>query len=201
MPSPKYRSPPGSYTLGETGGPEGYRPTGWECEDSEGEEIPVADDQVLHKSGMQFRSSGIGLLLRSRAMGTQGRGLIVTAVAVLPARSLRLLPRPGRSPRSGAQARELRRPLRHVFTGLRRRAHHRGMDRIPVGPRRQHVPDRRIQSVLRLLIAPAAPRATSSTCIGRRSGSWPCRSDEVSSRGSAAAGGAVWAAGVRTPAR
>ncbi|MEU2674723.1 hypothetical protein ABZ622_38990 [Streptomyces sp. NPDC007164] len=40
-----------SYTLGETGGPEGYRPTGWECEDSEGEEIPVADDQVTLAAG------------------------------------------------------------------------------------------------------------------------------------------------------
>ncbi|MFF1651648.1 hypothetical protein [Streptomyces sp. NPDC058240] len=43
--------PPGSYTLGETGGPEGYRPAGWECEDSEGEEIPVADDQVTLAAG------------------------------------------------------------------------------------------------------------------------------------------------------
>ncbi|MFD9851583.1 hypothetical protein ACFWXZ_04835 [[Kitasatospora] papulosa] len=38
--------PPGAYTLGETGGPEGYRPTGWECEDA-----PVTNDQVTLAAG------------------------------------------------------------------------------------------------------------------------------------------------------
>ncbi|MET8717483.1 hypothetical protein ABZV52_30420 [Streptomyces sp. NPDC004735] len=39
-------APPGAYTLGETGGPEGYRPTGWECEDA-----PVTNDQVTLAAG------------------------------------------------------------------------------------------------------------------------------------------------------
>ncbi|QWQ44751.1 VWA domain-containing protein [Streptomyces sp. YPW6] len=43
--------PSGTYTLGETGGPEGYRPTGWECEDSEGDDVPVTNDQVTLEAG------------------------------------------------------------------------------------------------------------------------------------------------------
>ncbi|MGW2277802.1 hypothetical protein [Streptomyces sp. NPDC001770] len=42
---------PGRYTLGETDGPEGYRSAGWECEDSEGENVAVTDDQVALAAG------------------------------------------------------------------------------------------------------------------------------------------------------
>ncbi|MFE9492616.1 hypothetical protein ACFYNF_40575 [Streptomyces sp. NPDC006641] len=43
--------PSGTYTLGESGGPEGYRPSGWTCTGSTGEDVPVVDDQVTITAG------------------------------------------------------------------------------------------------------------------------------------------------------
>ncbi|MEU7737570.1 VWA domain-containing protein [Streptomyces griseus] len=43
--------PPGTYTLGESNGPEGYLPTGWECEDTEGDDVPVPNNQVTLAAG------------------------------------------------------------------------------------------------------------------------------------------------------
>ncbi|MFJ4859058.1 hypothetical protein [Streptomyces sp. NPDC088730] len=43
--------PSGTYTLGESGGPEGYRPTGWACTGSGGEGVPTADDRVTLTAG------------------------------------------------------------------------------------------------------------------------------------------------------
>lgn len=38
--------PPGTYTLGESNGPEGYRPTGWDCVNSQDDDLTVTDDHV-----------------------------------------------------------------------------------------------------------------------------------------------------------
>ncbi|GGZ22190.1 VWA domain-containing protein [Streptomyces nitrosporeus] len=43
--------PSGTYTLGESDGPAGYRSAGWECTDSEGEAVPVVDDRVTLAAG------------------------------------------------------------------------------------------------------------------------------------------------------
>ncbi|WP_406283126.1 hypothetical protein [Streptomyces sp. NBC_00209] len=43
--------PSGTCTLGESGGPEGYRPSDWACTESAGEDLPVVDDQVTITAG------------------------------------------------------------------------------------------------------------------------------------------------------
>ena len=45
------RVPSGTYTLGESGGPEGYRPSGWACTGSAGKDVPVADGRVTLTAG------------------------------------------------------------------------------------------------------------------------------------------------------
>lgn len=43
--------PSGTYTLGESDGPEGYRPSGWTCTGSAGEDVPVVNGQVALTPG------------------------------------------------------------------------------------------------------------------------------------------------------
>ncbi|MET8579089.1 hypothetical protein [Streptomyces sp. NPDC005012] len=43
--------PPGTYTLGESGGPAGYRPVGWDCVTDEGARLPVRADRVTIPEG------------------------------------------------------------------------------------------------------------------------------------------------------
>ncbi|MGW6486245.1 hypothetical protein [Streptomyces sp. NPDC055056] len=42
---------PGTYTLAESDGPDGYRPLGWDCMDSQGDDLPVTDDRVTITPG------------------------------------------------------------------------------------------------------------------------------------------------------
>ncbi|MFI9018679.1 hypothetical protein ACIGZI_32055 [Streptomyces griseus] len=43
--------PSGTYTLGESDGPDGYRAEGWSCTGSGGENVPVIDDRVTLAAG------------------------------------------------------------------------------------------------------------------------------------------------------
>ncbi|MFD7867926.1 hypothetical protein [Streptomyces sp. NPDC059783] len=43
--------PSGTYTLGESGGPEGYLPSGWTCTRSGDGDVPVTDDRVTLSAG------------------------------------------------------------------------------------------------------------------------------------------------------
>ncbi|MER5477187.1 hypothetical protein ABT026_09410 [Streptomyces sp. NPDC002734] len=43
--------PSGTYTLGESDGPDGYRPLGWDCVTDDGDELPVRADRVTLPAG------------------------------------------------------------------------------------------------------------------------------------------------------
>ncbi|MFJ4435799.1 VWA domain-containing protein [Streptomyces sp. NPDC088923] len=46
---------PGTYRLRESGGPEHYRSSGWDCRDGEGDEVPVREDSVRLARGADVR--------------------------------------------------------------------------------------------------------------------------------------------------